>query len=214
MIRYFVGSIGSGKTTMAVKFALQEMYGKHFTIVKALFHNVKCGKDKVERKNIVYCNYDNTMATRKFDAQELANRKPCEYAYVQIDESGLEFNSREFKTLKKGIIEYFKLSRHNHNNVDIFSQTFDDTDKMIRDLASEIWLLKRCGPFTVARKVVCSIGIDKDTKQLKFMHEFIPIWHQLLPFQPKQFKFCFRPFYYRFFNSFSPVLRNEIDYTL
>lgn len=102
------------------------------------------------------------------------------------------------------------MHRHMHCNIDLFSQCWSDTDKMIRDLADEIWLIRRIGPISYARCVYVRIGIDENTHQLQYQHFFRSIFLQLLPFQPKQFIFCFRPFHYKHFNSFSPLNREVI----
>lgn len=180
MIRYFVGSPGSGKTTMAVKLMKKEIKPKRFKKLKFNY-------------DYIFSNFENDLSN-VIDINLLASFKLPEYSYLLIDESGLEFNSREFKSLNKGFIEFFKMHRHMHCNIDLFSQCWSDTDKMIRDLADEIWLIRRIGPISYARCVYVRIGIDENTHQLQYQHFFRSIFLQLLPFQPKQFIFASDPF--------------------
>lgn len=196
MIRYFVGAPGSGKTTIAVKLMKKELRSKRFKKLKFNY-------------DYIFSNFDNDLSN-VIDVSLLSSFKLPPYSYLLIDESGLEFNSREFKSLNKGFIEFFKLHRHEHCDIDIFSQTWNDTDKQIRDLASEIWLIRRFGPLSFARCVYIRIGIDDDTHQLQYQHFFRSIFRQLLPFQPKQFIFCFRPAHYKHFNSFDPMNRSVL----
>lgn len=197
MIRYFVGVPGAGKTTMAVKLAKKQMQRKFFK--KFRF-----------RYDYIFANFETDVAN-EINVDLLIDHKLPEYSYLIIDESGLEFNSRGFKTLPKGFIEFFKMHRHEHCDVDIFSQTWDDTDKQIRDLAAEIWLLRKIGPISFARCVYKRVGIDDQTHQLQYQHYWRSILWQLLPFMPKQFIFCFRPFHYKNFDSFSPMDRDVIE---
>lgn len=198
MIRYFVGVPGAGKTTMAIKLMKRELQPKYFKKLKKL------------RYDYIFCNFDNSIANQ-INVNSLVDHKLPPYSYLLIDESGLEFNSRSFKTLPKGFIEFFKMHRHEHCTVDIFSQTWDDTDKQIRDLASEIWLLRKIGPVSFARCVYKRVGIDDTTHQLQYQHFWRSILWQLLPFMPKQFIFCFRPFHYKDFDSYSPMQRDVIE---
>lgn len=188
MIRYFVGAIGCGKTSLACRLLADNIPSK-----KRLFEKHKYKYN--------FANFDTDLANY-LNPQLLATYKPPQGSYIAIDESGIEFNSRDFKSFHKGLIEFFKLSRHFQCDCDLFSQTFDDTDKILRDLASEIWLVKRFGQLTYARCVYKRIGIDETTKQLSYQHFFKSALLQLLPFQPKQFIFCWRPKYYKHFDSY------------
>jgi hypothetical protein len=198
MIRYFVGVPGAGKTTMSIKLMKRELKPKFFKKLHKL------------RYDYLFSNFENDISNY-VDLRQLATKKLPKYSYLALDESGLEFNSRDFKTLQKGFIEFFKLHRHEHYDIDLFSQTWDDTDKQIRDLASEIWLLRKIGPLSIARCVYKRVGIDDVTKQLQYQHFWRSILWQLLPFMPKQFIFCFRPFHYKHFNSFSEMDREVIS---
>ena len=199
MIRYFVGVPGSGKTTLACR------------LLKKNIHPFI----KLKKNNYHYnfCNFDCKIAN-VIDLSLLSTQKLPHYSYLALDESGIEFNARGFKTLPIGFIEFFKMHRHEHCDVDIFSQTWDDTDKQIRDLASEIWLLKKVGPLTYARCVYKRVGIDDVTKQLQYQHFFRSVFMQLLPFMPKQFIFCWRPAYYKYFDSYAPMDRPILSRTV
>lgn len=195
MIRYFVGVPGSGKTTIAAKLLKSQLKRKFFKKSKFSY-------------DYLFANYENSLSNF-VDVQDLASYILPENSYLQIDEGGIEFNSRQFKSLSHNIIEYFKLLRHYGVDADLFSQTWDDVDKQLRDLASEIWLIRRIGPISFARCVYKRVGIDETTHQLQYQHYWRSVLFQLLPFQPKQFIFCFRPLYYKYFDSFSkPILRD------
>lgn len=195
MIRYFVGVPGSGKSTIACKLLYKHSRG--FKLFKRKY-------------DYLFANFDTVLAN-KFNTNDLATKKPPKKSLIMLDESGLEFNSRQFKSLSLGIIEYFKMHRHEKQDIYLFSQTWDDTDKQIRDLAQEIWLIRKIGPLSVARCVQKKVGIDDISKQLQYQHFFKSILWQLIPFMPKQFVFCWRPKYYKFFNSYEELYRPLIE---
>lgn len=197
MIRYFVGIPGSGKTTIACCLLKRFLKPKFFKRLSKMPYDY------------LFSNFDTSLANR-IDVDVLSSQKLPQFSYLCVDESGLEFNSRKFKSLPPGVIEFFKKHRHEHCDIDFFSQTWDDTDKQLRDLAQEIWLLRKIGPLTVARCVFKRIGISQESHQLEFQHFWRSVLWQLIPFMPKQFIFCFRPFYYKYFNSFDPIDRPVI----
>lgn len=187
MIRLFFGSPGAGKTTLAVRLMLKE-----------------------KRRGVqVLSNFD-TSISDFFNCSDLESFYPPKYAHITVDESGIVFNNRKFKTLSQGIIEYFKLHRHNYNDIDFYSQSFDDTDITIRRLATEYWNVKKVGFFTVCRRYFPRVMVDEQTHQIVTgFYKRSPLW-QLLPGQPKQFMFCFRPLYYKYFDSYYLPPRQEL----
>ncbi|MBE7091683.1 MAG: hypothetical protein E7365_00675 [Clostridiales bacterium] len=194
MIRYFVGVPRSGKTTIACKIMKKHLRKKNFLNLKRIKYKYH------------FSNFEtNYGLSNYFDDSMLGKFKLPEYSYIALDESGLSFNSRKFASLPFGVIENFKKHGHEHQDIDLFSQTWDDTDKQLRDLAEEIWVIRKIGPLSFARCVYKRIGIDEQTKQLAYQHYWKSILFQLLPFQPKQFIFCFRPLYYKYFDSFEPI---------
>lgn len=92
-----------------------------------------------------------------------------------IDEAGIHYNNRKFKTLPQEQIEWFKLSRHyGVKNIHIFSQSYDDMDITLRRLADEIYIVKRTLiPYLfMTRRIYVKVGIDKDTHQIMDMYFF------------------------------------------
>lgn len=179
MIRLFFGSPGAGKTTLAIKLMKKEI--------------------RADRR--VLSNFDTTIS-EFFDCAALENYYPPKGSHITVDESGIVFNNRKFKSLPQGTIEYFKLHRHNYNDIDFYSQSYDDTDITIRRLATQYWNVLRLGPLTVCRRYFPRVMVDDKTHQIiTGFYKRSPLW-QLLPGQPKQFMFCFRPLYYKYFDSY------------
>lgn len=192
MITFYFGSVGSGKTTVAVR-----------NIKKAL---------QSKRYSNVYSNIGDTLSKPLY-CPALADFKPPSRSLLVIDESGIEFNSRDYAKFKKGFIEFFKKHRHEKIDIQFFSQSWEDTDKIIRDLATEYWRVINLGLFSVCRRYDKIIPPPNEKTQYQIITGFKKpsIFWQLLPFQPKQFKFVFRMPYYKYFNSFSPIPRPVLE---
>lgn len=194
MIRTFFGSPGAGKTTLAVKMAINNR----------------------KKYDGVYLNFDHKIDGGYIcELDGLGEWTFPDHSYIAIDEAGIEYNSRAYKALPKPAIAWFKKHRHYRCDVDVFSQSWEDMDVTLRRLTTELWYLYRLGPFTLARRVYKRVTVDKNTEQIidgykmaSMLWLFIWFLQLELPngvgnvFSPK-FKLTFRPFYYKYFDSYS-----------
>lgn len=191
MIRVFFGNPGCGKTTTACKML----------------------KKSKKRYNRLFANFNvsDKIATQ-CDLTDLGKWTFPERSYIVVDEAGIEYNNRKYKTLPQHTISWFKLHRHYRCDVDVFSQSWDDMDITIRRLADQLWYMKKIGPFTMLRRVYKTVTIDENTHQIIDGYRMTKgIWLLLQPLrllglsfffpQLKSWRLCFRPLYYRYFNS-------------
>lgn len=184
MFRLFFGSPGCGKTTYAVSQVFNDRKKKR-PVYDYHFVNFECS------------------IARKCSMKGIGTWTFPEHSYLACDESGVEFNSRLFKKLPAEAMEYFKEHRHYKVDIDFFSQSWHDTDLVIRDLCDEVWHLKKLGPWTLARRIQKKVDIDEQTHKpddmyykSKMIKRFLPF-----PFHQVSFKIIFRPKYYRYFNT-------------
>lgn len=186
MIRIFFGSPGCGKTTLACKFL--KKYQKHYDHCYGAFaHCVPGAAD---------CSLD-----------QLGEWTFPEHSYVNDDEAGIDFNSRRTLKLSSSMIQYLKLHRHYKVDMDFFSQAWDDIDIVLRRLCVQYWYMYRIGPWTLCRRVYKRVMIDKNTHQIidgYFMPSILWILAfplQLLKLTDQRYMLTFRPFYYKYFDS-------------
>lgn len=131
--------VGTGKTTLAVNEIREEIYKKI----------IEEGKEK---KLKIYSNVP-ILGTYRLRVRDLGKFliKNC---VIIIDEAGIEMNNRDYKTnFTKAMLAWFKKHRHYKADIYYFSQAWDDADKKMRDLATELWLLNKSFiPFRVSVK--------------------------------------------------------------
>ena len=135
-----------------------------------------------------------------------------ERSVLFIDEVGIIWHKREFKSFVKEVREWFKLQRHRKIRVYCYSQSYD-MDASLRELCDEIWMAKKLfGCITMKRKVVKNFGLVEATAEAesRFVENL-----QMVPFiVPGSTKFTWIPKYARYFDSFSApkLLEKEFEY--
>lgn len=155
-IKIYFGVPGSGKTTNAARIVL---------------NNLKKGVTTFSNVPIKGAVLYDTNIIGKYDISD---------GDMIIDEAGIHYNSRKYKSLPQEQIEWFKLSRHyGIRNIHIFSQSYEDMDVTLRRLADEIYVVKRSlipGLFST-RRIMVKVGIDKDTHQImdQYFFQFLGI---------------------------------------
>lgn len=166
------GKKGSGKTSIIAKYS----------------------QKYIKKGYKVYCNVE-LPGTYLYDPQDIGLNTFSPNSIVFCDEVGLIWHNRDYKNFKKCLIEWFKLQRHYKIRMYLFSQTFD-TDKVLRDLTDEMYLITRLGKCSILRKINKYIGISKDKDgngQLVDCYKFGSIF---------DIKFIYLPRYYGLFKSF------------
>ena len=187
------GKKGSGKSTLMCKLAL-----------------------KYTKKGFkVYCN-SYIPGTYYFDAADVGFYHFPEKSVLLIDEVGMIWDNRDFKSFKKEVRDYFKLQRHYKHIVYLFSQSFD-VDKKLRDLTDNMYMIRNfMNCFSVARRITKVITISHGDKNSTGESKLIDDYR----LDPLIFcifgsvKFTYIPKYVKYFNSFevSPLPVKEYEY--
>ena len=138
VLNVYFGVPGSGKTTFAAyltKWALREnalirFCRRYENALTKMILNSKYLKRRID----VYSNVPITGAYR-LDAKVDIGNFMIENAKVIIDEAGIEYNNRNYKSFPQEAVYFYKYHRHYKVSVDVFSQSYEDMDVTLRRLA-------------------------------------------------------------------------------
>lgn len=147
----FYGAPGSGKSTLAAYFA----------------------KRALQQGITVYSNLP-IVGCLHFEKDDLG-KYLMENCLVIWDEVGVDANSRNFKAnFTKENIKWLKYHRHENAMVMVFSQGFDDMDKIIRTLSTEMYVVRK-GLFNTVnyRKIAKRPDIDEITHKPDDIYSFV-----------------------------------------
>ena len=134
---------------------------------------------------------------------------------ILIDEVGMIWDNRNFKSVSPEVRDWFKLQRHRKVKVYLASQSFD-VDKKIRDLADEMFLLqKKFRVFSYGKRILKQLDIveadgsqnseSRIVDQLKF--------DSLLFFWAGSRTLTFIPHWAPYFDSFTAPPLQEKEWT-
>lgn len=207
-LNVYFGVPGSGKTTYAAYLAREAMRESK---VLRLCRRFPCrfttwilnGKSW-KRVLPVWSNVP-IAGTRRLNAKEDLGVNMIQDGKLIIDEAGVEFNNRDYKSFPKPAIKFFKYHRHYGVSVDVFSQSFEDMDVTLRRLAQNFYVVKRSVLpwFVVTKRIRRRVGVDDKSHQLCDLYAFG------LPVLDSKWIFC--PPLWRLFNSydFDPLPEKE-----
>lgn len=128
-----------------------------------------------------------------------------------VDEVGMLWDNRQFKSFPTYLRDWFKLQRHYKITVYLFSQSFD-IDKKIRDLTDEMLLIvKKFGVFSIGRRILRKITL---TSASDFAGSTIADQLQFdLFFLPGATHITFLPRWRKYFDSFEAPELEPYDAT-
>lgn len=198
-LNVYFGVPGSGKTTYAAYLA---RCASRESIVIRLCKRFPCrftnwilAGNCWKRALPVWSNVP-IAGTYRLNAREDIGQVMIQDGKMIIDEAGVEFNNRDYKSFPKPAIRFFKYHRHYGVSVDVFSQSFEDMDVTLRRLAQNFYVVKRSVLpwFVVTKRIRRKVGIDDNTHQL-CDHYFFG-----LPVLDTKWIFC--PPLWKMFNSY------------
>lgn len=136
------GKKGSGKSTLLTRIAVTE---------------AKKGKIVYSNMPVYY------PGIRMFNPSDIGKRSFPEESVVLVDEVGMLWCNRDWKSFKPEVRDWFKLQRKHHVTVYLFSQTFD-IDVQLRNL-TDLMFMCTChfNTISVARRVNRKLVIVEPT---------------------------------------------------
>lgn len=191
MITCFFGLPGCGKSTLLAKIAQKEL------------RRIKKGKSKYAR---VLSNYYIKGCQRL----EFADIGVVDMtgSLLLIDEISLDADSRDYKSFSHHLKQFFILHRHYGVDVIYATQQYDGVDRKIRELTHNLYYMKKIGPLTYATTIFRKITISEDS-EIKMGYVF-PSLLKILTDLKNTMVICWRPRYYKYFDSFdAPALPSK-----
>lgn len=198
-VSLYFGLPGCGKTTMMTAIAYKHLVShKYKSPYKYVYGNVP-----LSIPGYIYIDND---CIGKYD---LSN------CLILIDEATLFADSRDYKNIKKDVVEYFLEHRHFRADIILFTQQWDGVDRKIRVITDRVYYMykpKFLGQwFSCCYRIPYGIIIPdpkkSDTEKLGEIiqgyckpHIFVRL------FSPK----LFRPKYYKYFDSFETPHRDPL----
>ena len=148
MLSIYFGSPGCGKTTLIVKTAKRDKSHK-----------------------FIFTNVELSSITHNFlkssDLQTLGSWTPCSDSLLLLDEAGIEYNNRKYKSMSQSTIAWFKLHRHFGVDVNVYSQSWDDVDITLRRLADRYFYLRSACGRGMGLKIKLALNCGKLFRSLK-----------------------------------------------
>lgn len=187
------GKKGSGKSTLIAKLA----------------------KKYVKRGKLVYSNIDLKIpGIRVFNVNLVGRFVFPPESVVFIDEVGMIWDNRDYKSFRNDVRDYFKLQRHYRNKVYLFSQTFD-VDVKLRNLTDYMFMVKNYGNvFSVAHRISRKLVVVEPTGESEGRiadgYELQPLIWQILGMRIAYFTYV--PRWTKYFDSFEKSDLRNIPY--
>ena len=184
MIKCYFGVPGAGKSTILVKeYRKRRKKYKHFYTINIDIEGCeRITKDTLEK----YIIYD---------------------SLILWDEITMDADNREFKNFSKDLRDFFILHRHLGCDIIYATQNFENVDKKVRDLTSELWYMSKSvipilREFTTAKRIYRNININEYTSDLTLGYRFCNL---LESFFTSNYIIVFRKKYYKYFDSYNTL---------
>ncbi len=156
---------------------------------------VKLARKHLKKGWIVYTNMEELFmpGVRHFEIKHLGDFVPEAHSLLLLDEVGMIWDNRDYKTFKPQVRDFFKLQRHYHVKVYMASQTFD-VDKKLRDLCDGMYLHSNCARvFTLGKRITRKVVITESTSEAESRIsedlKICPFWEWTLTYIPRWAKF-------------------------
>jgi len=193
MITCYFGLPGCGKSTMLAKIAAKEL------------KKIKKGKSKYKQ---VLSNYY-IAGTKKLEFSMIGHVDMSE-SLILIDEISLDADSRDFKQFNHDLKQFFILHRHYGCDIIYATQQYDGVDRKIRELTHDLWYMKKAGKLTYSTAIYRHITITEES-DIKMGYIF-PKLLQYIFNAKANVRLCWRPRYYKYFDSFEAPSMKQIEF--
>ena len=132
---------------------------------------------------------------------------------ILIDEISLFADNRDYKNFSQILKKFFILHRHYHCDIIWFTQQFDGVDRKIRELTTCLYYVRAAGVFSYAVRIDRFIFVQKEQRDIRVGFKISGILRCLFGWLNGSLKLCYRPLYYKYFDSFNapPLPTREFE---
>ena len=123
-------------------------------------------------------------------------------AVILLDEISLYADNRDYKKFSDTLKQFFILHRHYHCDIIWFTQQYDGVDRKIRELTTCLYYVRAAGYLTYAVRIDRFIHVEKERKEIRVGYKITGFLRALFGWLNHSVKFCYRPRYYKYFDSF------------
>lgn len=172
--------------------------------VKGAGKNTLLTKWSIKYNRLGYTVYSDSeiFNTYKLDTNWIGKYDFPKNSVLLIQEAGITWDNRNFKSFPSEVRDFFKLQRHKNVIVVLASQSFD-VDKKLRDLTDEMYLIVPfMRIFSIAKKINKKITIHKADKNDDSANQESFLTESYSFDLPFFWKFTYIPRYVKYFNSF------------
>ena len=184
-------------------------------MIKAYFGVPGCGKsttlvreyrkNRKKYKNIYTINID-IKGCKRITREDLENYKFTE-SLILWDEITMDADNRDYKSFSKPLRDFFLLHRHLGCDIIYATQNFENVDKKVRDLTSELWYMSKSviplfSGFTATKRIYRAININEYNSELTLGYRFCNFIEGLFV---SNFKLIWRRRFYRYFDSWDEL---------
>lgn len=133
---------------------------------------------------------------------------------ILLDEISLFADNRDYKNFSHRLKQFFILHRHYHCDIVWFTQQYDGVDRKIRELTTCLYYVRAAGMFSYAVRIDRFIFVQKEQKDIKVGFKITGFFRALFAFLNGSVKLCFRPRYYKYFDSFDAPVLPQKDFSV
>lgn len=143
----------------------------------------------------------NIPGVRYFDTKDFGKFKFEPHSRVYIDEVGIIWNSRDYKSFDKNKREFCKLYRHNQISLIMYSQS-NDVDVTLRRICSSEFIMSKFLYWTVKRKLRKNLKILPPEECHNADEQLINYLEKESLLTPGAVKIYFQPTYYGYADTY------------
>lgn len=180
-------------------------------MIKCYFGVPGCGKSTIlvreylknrKRYDYIYTINIQISGVKMIDKSDLETYK-FKNSLILWDEITMDADNREFKSFSKNLRDFFILHRHFGCDIIYATQNFENVDKKVRDLTSELWYMSKSviplfKHFTLAKRIYRNININEMSSELTLGYRFCNFLESIFV---SNCKIVFRPRYYKYFDT-------------